>query len=84
MDDFLPPATVSAFLHLGLDLFSHLLLPRTAIHPFRLIMIVMAGDIKGSAGDTNRVPLVAFLASDPTGPATIKASYCAFVGRALQ
>jgi hypothetical protein len=78
MNHPLPAATVSAFFHLGLDLVGHLLLSHTAIHPFRLVMAVMTGDVKSIASSTNRASLITFLASEPTCPTTIETPDCAF------
>lgn len=69
--DVLPfPAGLCALPHLRLDVFRHLILHVTAVHPVRPRFAVVAGDLERGAGMAPRLGPVALLAPDAARPAT--------------
>lgn len=56
------------------DLLDHGFLSGTAIHPFWLRTVAVACDFQLLAGYTDGLSLVAFLASEPAGPAALLGS----------
>ena len=62
-------ALAGLLLDLGLDPVGHVLLPRPAVHPIRLVVAKVAGNFEGVAGLALGAGLVALFAPQPACPA---------------